>query len=85
MGLGRRNPFGVRLYLAFAFAGVALITAGIVYLLVSESGNQEADDRLDELAFGRTIALANEVEAASRISRRTPWTSRRRRTSRVGL
>jgi signal transduction histidine kinase/HAMP domain-containing protein len=66
MGLGRRNPFGVRLYLAFAFAGVALITAGIVYLLVSESGNQEADERLDELAFGRTIALANEVEAVSR-------------------
>jgi signal transduction histidine kinase len=63
LGLGRRNPFGVRLYLAFAFAGVALITAGIVYLLVSESGNQEADERLDELAFGRTIALANEVEA----------------------
>jgi signal transduction histidine kinase len=62
-GLGRRNPFGVRLYLAFAFAGVALITAGIVYLIVSESGSQEADDRLDELAFGRTIALANEVEA----------------------
>ena len=63
--LGRRNPFGVRLYLAFAFAGVALITAGIVYLIVSESGNQEADERLDELAFGRTIALANEVEDAS--------------------
>ena len=62
--LGRRNPFGVRLYLAFAFAGVALITAGIVYLLVSESGNQEADERLDELASGRTIALANEVEDA---------------------
>ena len=62
LGLGRRNPFGVRLYLAFAFAGVALITAGIVYLIVSESGTQEADERLDELAFGRTIALANEVE-----------------------
>ena len=58
----RRNPFGVRLYLAFAFAGVALITAGIVYLLVSETGTEEADERLDELASGRTIALANEVE-----------------------
>ena len=64
--IGRRNPFGVRLYLAFAFAGVALITAGIVYLIVSESGNQEADERLDELASGRTIALANEVEDAGR-------------------
>jgi signal transduction histidine kinase len=64
-GLGRRNPFGVRLYLAFAFAGVALITAGIVYLLVSETGNQEADERLDELAFGNAISLANEVEQTS--------------------
>ncbi len=63
--LGRRNPFGVRLYLAFAFAGVALITAGIVYLLVSESGNQEADDRLDELALGRTITLAAEVASTT--------------------
>ena len=61
---GLRSPLGVRLYLAFAFAGVALITAGIVYLLVSESGNQEADEQLDELATGRTITLANEVESA---------------------
>jgi signal transduction histidine kinase len=65
LGLGRRNPFGVRLYLAFAFAGVALITAGIVYLLVSESGNEAADERLDQLAFGRTISLANELEAVT--------------------
>ena len=61
----RRGPLGVRLYLAFAFAGVALITAGIVYLLVSETGNQEADERLDEVAAGRTFALANEVEDVS--------------------
>ncbi len=57
----RRSPLGVRLYLAFAFAGVALITAGIVYLLVSESGSEEADQRLDELALGQTISLAGEV------------------------
>ncbi|CAN5214543.1 hypothetical protein BH24ACT23_BH24ACT23_12430 [soil metagenome] len=57
----RRRPFGVRLYLAFAFAGVALITAGLVYLLVSETGEQQADDRLDEIAAGRTFALADEV------------------------
>ena len=76
LGFGRRNPFGVRLYLAFAFAGVALITAGIVYLLVSESGSQEADERLDELASGRTIALANEVEAVSR--KKAQDTDRRR-------
>jgi len=60
----RRSPLGVRLYLAFAFAGVALITAGIVYLLVSESGSEEADQRLDELALGQTISLAGEVGTA---------------------
>jgi signal transduction histidine kinase len=58
---GRRRPFGVRLYLAFAFAGVALITAGLAYLLVSESGQEAADTRLDEIASGRTSALADEV------------------------
>ena len=34
----RRRPFGVRLYLAVAFAAVALITAGLAYLLVSDTG-----------------------------------------------
>ena len=63
--IARRNPFGVRLYLAFAFAGVALITAGIVYLLASESGTQEADERLDDFALGRTIAIAGEVASAN--------------------
>ncbi len=58
---GRRSPFGVRIYLAFAFAGVALITAGLVYLLVSETGQQEADQRLDEIASGQTAALADDV------------------------
>ena len=61
----RRSPLGVRLYLAFAFAGVALITAGIVYLLVSESGSEAADQQLDELASGRTLALANDVGDSS--------------------
>jgi len=60
----RSRPFGVRLYLAFAFAGVALITAGLAYLLVSESGQREADERLDEIAAGRTFALADEVADA---------------------
>jgi signal transduction histidine kinase len=51
----------VRLYLALAFAGVALITAGLAYLLVSQTGTEEADDRLDEIASGRTARLAGEV------------------------
>jgi signal transduction histidine kinase len=57
----RRRPFGVRLYLAFAFAGVALITAGLAYLLVNQSGQEAADTRLDEIASGRTSALADEI------------------------
>lgn len=61
----RRRPFGVRLYLAFAFAGVALITAGLAYLLVSETGESQADEQLDEIAVGRTFRLANEVGGRS--------------------
>ncbi len=57
----RRRPFGVRLYLAFAFAGVALITAGLAYLLVSETGQEAADDQLVNIARGGTAALATEV------------------------
>ena len=57
----RRRPFGVRLYLAFAFAGVALITAGLAYLLVSESGQEAADEQLDEIATGSASSLADEV------------------------
>lgn len=56
-----KRPFGVRLYLAFAFAGVALITAGLAYLLVNETGQTAADERLDELAQGRTVSVAIEV------------------------
>jgi two-component system, OmpR family, phosphate regulon sensor histidine kinase PhoR len=55
----RRRPFGVRLYLAFAFAGVALITAGLAYLLVSETGQEAADERLGDIASGRTSELAD--------------------------
>ena len=57
----RRRPFGVRLYLAFAFAAVALITAGLAYLLVSDTGQQAADEDLTQLAVGRTVGLAEEI------------------------
>ena len=57
----RRRPFGVRLYLAVAFAAVALITAGLAYLLVSDTGQQAADEDLTELAVGRTVGLADEI------------------------
>ncbi len=57
----RRRPFGVRLYLAVAFAAVALITAGLAYLLVSDTGQQAADEDLTQLAVGRTVGLADEI------------------------
>jgi signal transduction histidine kinase/HAMP domain-containing protein len=57
----RRRPFGVRLYLAVAFAAVALITAGLAYLLVSDTGQEAADDELTQIASGRTSQLAGEL------------------------
>ena len=57
----RRRPFGVRLYLAVAFAAVALITAGLAYLLVSDTGERAADDELTQIAIGRTVELADEI------------------------
>jgi len=57
----RRRPFGVRLYLALAFAAVALITAGLAYVLVSDTGDRAADDELTQIAIGRTVSLADEI------------------------
>ena len=53
--------FGVRLYLAFAFASVAVITAGLAYLIVGDTGEQAADTQLTELAVGRTVGLADAI------------------------
>ena len=59
----RRRPFGVRLYLAVAFASVALIALGLAYLLVSDSRELAVDDELTQLALGRTDSLADEIGA----------------------
>ena len=59
--LPRRRPFGVRLYLAVAFAAVALITAGLAYLLVSDTGERAADEDLTQIAVVRTVGLADEI------------------------
>jgi signal transduction histidine kinase len=56
-----RRPVGVRLYLAIAFAAVALITAGLSVLLVTDSTEDTADERAVEIALGRTVALADRV------------------------
>ncbi|HEX2128798.1 MAG TPA: ATP-binding protein [Solirubrobacterales bacterium] len=62
----RRRPFGVRLYLAFAFAAVAMITAGIAYLIVGDTGERAADEQLSELAVGRTAGLADAIGSRPR-------------------
>jgi signal transduction histidine kinase len=58
---GRRRVFGVRLYLAIAFAAVAVITAGLAFLVVSDTGERAADEELTDLAVGRTVRLAVEL------------------------
>jgi signal transduction histidine kinase len=51
----------MRLWLAGAFALVGLITATLVYILVSDSAEKTISDRADELAVGRTITVADRV------------------------
>src|ERR671936_499885 len=59
-----RRLFGVRLYLALAFAAVALIAAGLSYVLASGSSESAAKKSSSELAVGRTVHLADAVGAA---------------------
>ena len=62
----RRRPFGVRLYLALAFAAVALITAGLAYLLVGQTGTGAAGQELSELAVARTVRAADAIGSRPR-------------------
>src|SRR6266487_290694 len=65
-----RRPFGVRLYLALAFAAVALIAAGLSYVLASGSSESAAEHSSSEIAVGRTVRLADAAGAAP--SNQTP-------------
>ena len=40
---------------------MALITAGLAYLLVSDTGERAADEDLTQIAVGRTVGLADEI------------------------
>ena len=40
---------------------MALITAGLAYLLVSDTGTRAADEDLTQIAVGRTVGLADEI------------------------
>ncbi len=62
----RRRPFGVRLYLAVAFAAVALTAAGLAYLLVPDPNQEVAATELTQLALGRTDTLADEIATRPR-------------------
>jgi signal transduction histidine kinase/HAMP domain-containing protein len=55
-----RRPFGVRLYLAIAFALVALVTAGLAVLLASGTP-EDVNERAEAVTVGRTISLADEI------------------------
>src|SRR3954464_5518827 len=56
-----RRPFGVRPYLAIAFAAVALITAAISYLLIADSSDEAVSQRAVEITVGRTVRLADRL------------------------
>lgn len=58
-----RRAFGVRLWLALMFAGIGILTGTTVYLVVSGSSESAADNRAEDLAFGRTVRLSENVEA----------------------
>jgi two-component system, OmpR family, phosphate regulon sensor histidine kinase PhoR len=55
------RPFGVRLYLAIAFGAVALITAGLSVLLVSDSSEDAASESAEEITVGRSVRLADRI------------------------
>ncbi len=58
-----KRPFGVRLYLTIAFAAVALITAGLSYLLLTGSSDEAASQRAADITVGRAVRVADQVGA----------------------
>jgi two-component system phosphate regulon sensor histidine kinase PhoR len=56
-----KRPFGVRLYLTIGFAAVALIAAGLSYLLVIRSSDLAASQRAADITVGRAVRLADRI------------------------
>lgn len=54
----------MRVWLGASFALVGLITAGVVYVIVTRSGENILSNRAGELAVGRTIRLADRIGVA---------------------
>ena len=61
----RRRRLGVRLWLSLAFAAVGIVAGASVYVFVSGSSEQSAEQRSAELAIGQTFRLGQQVEQAS--------------------
>ena len=61
----RRRHLGVRLWLSLAFAAVGIVAGASVYVFVSGSSEQSAQERSAELAIGQTVSLGQQVEQAS--------------------
>jgi two-component system, OmpR family, sensor histidine kinase ResE len=55
----------VRLWLSLAFAAVGIVASVSVYVFLSNSSEQSAEERSAELAIGQTFRLAQQVEQAS--------------------
>jgi two-component system phosphate regulon sensor histidine kinase PhoR len=70
-GTAPRRRLGVRLLLSIAFAGVGLVTAGSVYLFVSDQTTEAINQREAEIAIERTRRLAARLELGGRIPART--------------
>ncbi len=59
-----KRPFGVRLWLALMFAAIGILTGATVYLFVSQSSEGTAEDSGAELALGRSLSLATDLQTA---------------------
>jgi signal transduction histidine kinase/HAMP domain-containing protein len=79
-----RRRVGVRLWLTLAFAAVGIATGISVYVFLSGSSEQSAQERSVEIAIGETFRLSEQVEqvgrrrvdevvAASRSESFVPW------------
>ncbi len=55
---------GMRLWLGASFAAVGLITAAIVYFIITDSSESVLSDRAAEIGVGRTVRLADRVGEA---------------------
>ena len=61
-----RRPFGVRLWLALMFAAIGILTGTSVYLFVTQSSEEAAEEGATEIAQGRALELATRLGSEPR-------------------